>query len=194
MLGSIKYNLMHLLDFSGRDARQTFWFYVLFLFIIGMVVSMVAIVPAMMTMFAGAFQAAQGGDPEAVNAYMAANMGGVMSDAIWVSAVWSLLQIPLLAAALVRRLHDSDLSGWWGWIPGLAQVGAVVWSIQTIEDMEAMMSSAMAAPGDSSYLAMQQSMGVGSLVGWIPVLCVVVFGIRKSTEGPNRFAAEPVRF
>jgi hypothetical protein len=31
MLGAIKYNLSHLLDFSGRDARQTFWYYVLFL-------------------------------------------------------------------------------------------------------------------------------------------------------------------
>jgi uncharacterized membrane protein YhaH (DUF805 family) len=34
MLASIKYNLSHLLDFSGRDARQTFWYYVLFLFIV----------------------------------------------------------------------------------------------------------------------------------------------------------------
>jgi len=194
MLGSIKYNLTHLLDFSGRDARQTFWFYVLFLFIIGMVISMVAIVPAMVTMFQGAFQAAQGGDPEAVNAYMAASMGGVMSQAVWISGAWSLLQIPLLAGSLVRRLHDSDLSGWWAWLPGIAQAAAVAWSIQTIDDMEEMMAGAMASPENASVLAMQQSMGAASLLGWLPILIVIAIGIRKSTEGPNRFAEEPVRF
>ena len=34
MLGAIKYNLANLTNFSGRDARQTFWYYVLFLVII----------------------------------------------------------------------------------------------------------------------------------------------------------------
>ena len=30
MLAAIKHNLANLFNFTGRDARQTFWYYVLF--------------------------------------------------------------------------------------------------------------------------------------------------------------------
>ncbi|MDE8651918.1 DUF805 domain-containing protein [Novosphingobium album (ex Liu et al. 2023)] len=34
MPGAVRYGLTNLVNFSGRDARQTFWFFVLFLYIV----------------------------------------------------------------------------------------------------------------------------------------------------------------
>ena len=45
MLGSIRYNLANILNFHGRDARPTFWYYVLFLFILQVAIGMVAAIP-----------------------------------------------------------------------------------------------------------------------------------------------------
>ena len=58
MLGAIKYNLKHLLDFSGRDARQTFWYYILFLVVLQFLVGMIAIIPSMVTIMGDTFTAA----------------------------------------------------------------------------------------------------------------------------------------
>jgi uncharacterized membrane protein YhaH (DUF805 family) len=204
MLGSIKYNLSHLLDFTGRDARQTFWYYVLFVYLLGMLVSVVAMIPGMVSMFSGMFEAVQsaaqsGADPAVVEqqlvaTYMGDAMSKLMGQIMWVSAGLAVLNILLLAAALVRRLHDSDLSGWWALAPAIAQVGAVGWMLATLDELVATMTQTMTASTPNPMAAMQGSMSGAGLVGWVPIILVIIFGIRKSTDGPNRFAAEPVRF
>lgn len=57
MLGAVKYNLANLANFKGRDARQTFWYYVLFLVIVQFAVSMVFTIPMYVSMFTGVFEA-----------------------------------------------------------------------------------------------------------------------------------------
>jgi uncharacterized membrane protein YhaH (DUF805 family) len=200
MLGAIKYNLRHLLDFSGRDARQTFWFYVLFVFLLNMAVSLAITMPAMGQAMGGAMMAARSGNPEAANAAIAESMTGITMTAIWAGAVMGVINIALLAAAFVRRLHDADFSGWWALLVGGLYAAASVRALLNADRLEAMtreaVENAMTNPGAGGMqiYANNPQMALDSLIGWIPLLLLIGFGVLKSTEGPNRFAAEPVRF
>ncbi|HYD24332.1 MAG TPA: DUF805 domain-containing protein [Croceibacterium sp.] len=199
MLGSIKYNLSHLLDFSGRDARQTFWFYVLFVFLLNMAVSLAITMPAVGQAMGGAMMAARSGDPAAANAALAESMTGVTMRAIWAGAILGVVNIGLLAAAFVRRLHDADFSGWWALLVGAVYGLSIGRTLLNADSMEAMareaVENAIANPtmGPQLYGTNPQ-MAFDTLIGWIPIVLMVGFGVLKSTAGPNRFAEEPVRF
>ncbi len=201
MGGSIKYNLRHLLDFNGRDARQTFWFYVLFVFLLNFALSLAIALPAMWQAFAGGFEAARSGDPEAANAAIAESMTGITMTAVWAGAVLGVVNLVLLAAAFVRRLHDADWSGWWALLVGAIYVAATTRTFLNADRLEALtrqaVADAMANPGAGGMpqlYASHPEMAVDTLLGWLPFLLMIGFGVLKSTEGPNRFAAEPVRF
>lgn len=192
MLGSIKYNLAHLLDFNGRDARQTFWYFVLFVYMITVVISVLVTVPIMIDMFGQAFAMAQH-DPEAVERMMPSVMGDMMGSILWLSLVTGVIFMVMLAASLVRRLHDSNLSGWWAVVPG----ALYALSLAQIPAMGAAMEEAMAMSLSADPHRQIESMrqfGLGSLLGWVPLLIVIVIGVRKSTDGPNRYGEAPVRF
>ena len=120
--------------------------------------------------------------------------------AIWAGAVMGVINIALLAAAFVRRLHDADFSGWWALLVGALYAAASVRALLNADRLEAMtreaVENAMANPGAGGMqiYAHNPQMALDSLIGWIPLLLLIGFGVLKSTEGPNRFAAEPVRF
>ena len=119
MLDAIKHGLGNIINFTGRDARQPFWYYVLFAYIATTMFSMVAMVPAMIDMFRDIINAAKAGSsPEVAQQVMANSMSGLFGSVGWVSMVVGAAFIVLLAASLVRRLHDSDMSGWWALLPG----------------------------------------------------------------------------
>ena len=195
MLGAIKYNLANLTNFSGRDARQTFWYYVLFLVIIQMVVSIAISVPMMGSAFTGAIEAAQSGvSEEAMQARMMNEMSGWFEVTIWISLAMGLVMILLLAAAFVRRIHDSDHSGWWAALAVGAQLVSAGYTVTMVGKMRELMALSMNPANLDEVLARQgEFMGIG-LIGYIPVIVVVVFGVMKSTDGPNRFGGAPVRF
>lgn len=58
MLGAVKYALSNLTNFHGRDARQTFWYWVLAVYIASFALSLVITVPAMLAGMGEAFQTA----------------------------------------------------------------------------------------------------------------------------------------
>ena len=64
MLSAIKYNLSHLTDFKGRDARPTFWYYVLFLVLVQFALSFLVSIPLTGAMVGDAVVYAQQGMPE----------------------------------------------------------------------------------------------------------------------------------
>ena len=205
MLGSIKYNLSHLLDFSGRDARQTFWFYVLFLFVVYLAFSMVAGLLLVGSIVGPIVEIANtGASEQEMDAQVAQMMGGMMGRlmgmVIWFSIAVSAVMDMLLAAAFVRRLHDSDSSGWWALAVLASQIVSTAVMIPMIDAMQGVMAQAM-DPANMADPARMQAMMAGQsrfslygLVGWIGPIAVIVFGVLDSTDGPNRYGEAPVRF
>lgn len=194
MLRSIKYNLSNLLNFKGRDARQTFWFYVLFLFIIQYATGMLISMPMMGGMMKGAFSAAQQGATEAeLQARMMAQMAGYMRTSMTLSAAVAVIAALLVLAAFVRRLHDSNKPGWIAFVAlAMSLVSqALVWSKMG----EIIVAMTKAQDGDltSTFAIQSKVMGAGVL-GWVAVLIVIVCGVWPSTNGPNRYGDAPVRF
>jgi uncharacterized membrane protein YhaH (DUF805 family) len=101
------------------------------------------------------------------------------------------LFIILLAASLVRRLHDSDMPGLWALAPGALQV----LGIAMMPAQLAAMTAAMADPAAmSDPTAMYRAQGVAGLIGWVAIGLVIWFGVRKSSAGANRYGDAPVSF
>jgi len=191
MLGSIRYCLARLVDFTGRDARQTFWYYVLFLALLNVAISMAVTVPMTVDIAGGAMAAAKS---EAQKAAFLARMNHWFAISVWVSSAASLVIMLLAAAAVVRRLHDSDHSGWWILLPVATNLASIVFSLQTQDRMQRVFESMLAnTPGLHQAAEQQQQTSAYGMIGWIGLIAVFIFGILKPTEGPNRFGDAPVR-
>ena len=91
-------------DFSGRARRSEYWYFALFTFLLSFVTSIV--------------DAVIGTD------YDGASSGGLISTVASLAVF-----LPSLAVG-VRRLHDTDRSGWWiliGLIPIIGWILLIVW-------------------------------------------------------------------
>jgi len=194
VLGSIKYNLTNLLNFKGRDARQTFWFYVLFLVVIQYAVGMVIAMPMMGGIMKGAFVAAQQGATGAdMNARVMSQMAGYMRTSMTLSTIVSLTAGLLLLASFARRLHDSGKPGWISVLTFLLSLTskAIVWS--RMDEIVSTMQKVSADNLETAF-AMQSKMVAASLLGYAAILIVIIFGVWPSNPGPNRYGEAPVRF
>ena len=91
-------------DFSGRARRSEYWYFALFSFLVGLATNII--------------DAILGTD------YDGATTGGLINTVAGLA-----LFLPGLAVA-VRRLHDTDRSGWWiliGLIPIIGWILLLVW-------------------------------------------------------------------
>ncbi|MCD2195133.1 DUF805 domain-containing protein [Actinomycetospora endophytica] len=93
-------------DFSGRARRTEFWMFVLISFIISLVLAIIdsAIGTAHLYSSGGAAY------------YSPGILGGIYSLAVLIPTI----------AVTVRRLHDTDRSGWWFFIQLIPIVGSIV--------------------------------------------------------------------
>lgn len=195
MLSAIKYQFTHLTEFSGRDARQTFWYWVLFLVVVQFVIAMVLAAPLYFDMFTSALNAARSGaSEEEINAAMFANMGDQLRRQMLVSLVTGLITSALFAASFVRRLHDSGKPGWILALALVPYLGALLYNYANFDSMMALVESSMATGDPDSMMINQSQLYAYSAFGWIGYIVVIVFGVMKSDDGPNRYGAEPVRF
>ncbi|HTN15732.1 MAG TPA: DUF805 domain-containing protein [Sphingomonadaceae bacterium] len=195
MLGSIKYNLSHLTSFTGRDARQTFWYYVLFLVVLHFAISMVATVPMLISVMQQAFMQAQAGvSEEAMLGAITLQTGNWMATTIWISAIAQLAILALFSAAFVRRLHDSGHAGWWCGLAVICSLASIAANISMIDEMQTLFAMSAADPLAFQEAVAKQRTNPLSLAGWIGPIIVVAFGVMKSTDGPNRYGEAPVRF
>lgn len=87
--------------FSGRASRSEYWWFYLFCFL-------VALVGIALDFFLGNY------DPDDPASFP------------WIALLISLPLILPSLAALVRRLHDTDKSGWWYFIGLVPVIGAIV--------------------------------------------------------------------
>ncbi len=97
--------------FSGRARRAEYWYFVLFNTIIGAVLLAIDI-----AMGSGSAESTMSGDAGmAMNASLGI-LSGIYSLAVFLPGL----------AVLIRRLHDTDHSGWWIFITLIPIIGAFI--------------------------------------------------------------------
>ena len=197
MLAAFKYGLANVINLQGRDARQTFWYYMLLLFIGHVLVSMITAIPMYISLITGMFEAMSNGlsEEEATRTMMVSMIDEIKTQAI-IGATLNVIVTLLFVASFVRRLHDGGFTGWIVLAPLATQVFSVVYSLSYVDNLEEMMTSNLqnmgAAGGDP--FAMQAEMGLYGLVGFVGYIVVIIFGVMASQDGPNKYGEEPVSF
>ena len=152
-------------EFSGRSRRMEYWMWVLFQFLIGL-----GVIVLMMLLGGSALLS---GDPTAMVA-----VGGL---ALLIYALYGILGlvflIPSLAVA-VRRLHDTNRSGWWILAPLAPYLLVIVAA-----------SMAVSSPDSASIAGMIALLGGLAALGlWLTLL---VFMFLEGTKGPNQYGPDP---
>lgn len=162
-------------QFSGRAPRAEWWWYFLFTLIIYVV---------MWFVFAGSMTnlAAAGADP---SAGMLSALGGGM---IIMSLVWLALIIPTIAVQM-RRVHDTNRSGWW---VGAFYLLYLVYFVMLFGSMASVMSAGMAGtePSAAAGTTMLATGLLGILI-FIYMIVLLVFFCLPGTPGPNNYGPDP---
>ena len=153
-------------DFSGRSRRMEFWMWQLFQIIVYFGVIVLA-----MVLGGGAFM--MGGDPTA-----AAAAGGGMLIIMLLYLLYVLAVIIPSIAVAVRRLHDTNRTGWWILAP------IVPYLLVIVAGMLALASPDMAAvAGIIGLVGMVAAVGLG--------ITLLVFYFLEGTRGPNKYGPDP---
>ena len=153
-------------EFSGRSRRTEYWMFFLFQILLGVAFwVLLAIVggSALMT----------GGDPTALAA-----AGGA---AMIIFALYGLVSLALIIPAIavtVRRLHDTNRTGWWVLAP---IIGYVIMFIGGI-----MAAGSPDNPGLGGILAL-----IGGITALVLALVLLVFMVLEGTRGPNNYGPDP---
>ena len=191
LIASIRHNLAGLGRFSGRDRPGQFWPYAILLFLLSIVAAVAVIVPAMIDMLVriqrfviehpeGLPPPSDPYDPAA--APLPPELMPDFSGTALPMAAVNLVFVLLLAAAVVRRLHDADRTGWWALLPvPFMAVGAASW-----ESAMAMSAGAPMAADPATMLLM-----LNSLFYWVAAIALVVMLVQAGTPGPNRYGPPP---
>lgn len=194
-----------LADFSGRENRQPFWLWVLIVYAVQMVASMVIAIPLMATM-SESMAPLMNNDPdylqkhpEAMNRIMGQVMAPMMQSWMVVGAVMAVVMLALLAAAVVRRLHDSDKSGWWAAPYFALGLAGPLLSAKAMPDFfksfSAIRPDMNPDQAQAAIRPMMQSMvGVWAIgmIGFIVTILMIVLLCQPGTPGPNRYGDDPL--
>lgn len=100
-------------DFSGRARRKEYWMFFLINFLISMAIG-----------FVGGFVGGMSGDPSMASITMLLPM------------LYSLAVLLPSIAVGVRRLHDTNRSGWWLLIGLVPVIGAIVLIVFFVQDSQ----------------------------------------------------------
>ena len=157
--------------FKGRAQRAEYWYFILFIFIVNWVLStwsMTRLMPALLA----------DGPGRATNPFELYAQGGVL---MYANLVFSLATFLPSLAAMVRRLHDTNRSGWWVLAYYLfIIVGEVVMFINV--------GYSFSTGGMKMALAMM-IFGLGMLAISIVLL---VWLCTAGTNGPNKYGPDPL--
>ena len=170
-------------DFSGRSRRMEFWMWVVFQFLIGL-----AFIVLMVALGGAAIMSSDVGNGD-LGGVMA--MGGIM---LILYLLYFLLQLVFLVPGLavtIRRLHDTNRSGWWimlFWGPYLLSYALTF----------VFMGSLAASSDPTTFGADNAALGsfglmvmLLSLAGLGGGLILLVFLFLEGTKGPNRYGDDP---
>lgn len=137
-------------DFSGRASRPEYWWFVLALIVAYVVLTIVESILGINHMIGGVY--------------------GPLVVLLWLATL-----VPQISVG-VRRLHDTNRSGWWLLMPIVPYViaGAIAGP--------AMLSGNMAGLGMA---------GIFLMIGGICAIVLLVFMILSGTPGDNRYGSAP---
>lgn len=193
MLDAIRHGLTGLFRFSGRDGRRRFWLYVAFVYLVTQAISILVVMPVMNQLFVAAVQsgADRSADPERAFRETMELFGTAFSSIEWITIAITAISVAMLAAAVARRLHDRDRSGYWGLLPVPFLVLAIVLTRRFLAAFQD------ARTGQDGSLETMPDMGVLLLLvvnnliylGLLITLIVILAG--AGTPGPNRFGPPP---
>src|SRR5690606_19746821 len=116
---AVRHCLRNMFVFEGRARRSEFWWYYLFVSIIGLVVATVFVVAMSVPIIAMLSEGSASRDPDMTNAaiFMFFVLYGLYM-------LFALLVNVAMLGAMARRLHDTGQSGHWLWL-NLAGLGIV---------------------------------------------------------------------
>lgn len=140
-------------DFSGRAPRAEYWWYTLATTIVGLAVFITDFL----------------------------TFGTIYGDNGPLSLILEVtLLIPGLAV-LVRRLHDTEKSGWWALIIVPSDVLNLAGN-----------SVASLTPYFGHFSGVTLAVAVVLFIGWLfAALAVFIFTVTEGTQGPNRYGPDP---
>ena len=94
------------------------------------------------------------------------------------------LIIPSIAVT-IRRLHDTNRSGWWILLPVLGYIAMIVVA-------GGAMMSAMAGGGDAtSAVGFGGGILIGVLLALVSFIVILIFMVLPGTSGPNDYGPDP---
>jgi uncharacterized membrane protein YhaH (DUF805 family) len=139
-------------DFSGRAPRAEYWWFVLAVIVTFIVCSIVESMIGINRMIAGVY--------------------GPLTALLWLAAL-----VPSIAVG-VRRLHDTNRSGWWLLLPIIPYALAMA------------LGGAAMMRGDVSATGLGVA-GIFMLIGAICAIVLLVFYCLPGTPGDNRYGPNP---
>lgn len=154
-------------DFQGRSRRMEFWMWVLFTIIVAIVLGFI---DGMLGFRLG---------PSSSTYYASGGAAGfsTFSSMGILGIIWSLATLVPNIAVAVRRLHDTNRTGWWLLLPVIPYVIGLFIMLG-------------AAAGQN--LGMVAIGGIFTLIGLICAIVLLVFYCLPGTPGPNRFGPDPM--
>ncbi len=195
MWRAIKYNFSNLTNFSGRDARSTFWYYVLILVIIWTAVGYAIAIPTTVSMVSQGIDAVQSGvDPDALEEGMFEELIGFLKIQMVANLVMSFIMVALMMASMVRRLHDSGKPGWIAAIIIILFLGTNIASFAALDLFKELLRLQLSEADPQAIMEMQGKSILYSIPAWISYVLVIIFGVLNSDDGPNKYGDKPVQF
>lgn len=158
-------------EFSGRSRRMEYWMFVLFQVLVYLALSVLMFVVTG-TLFGV-------GGKDTVNPMAAGATAALFLLIIFF--VWLALLVPSLAVA-VRRLHDTNRSGWWFGGYFLAYIGFYAVG-------GTLLVSSMGSPG--ALVAVSGLMSIAGLAFLAYAIVLLVFFCLDGTPGPNQYGPDP---
>ncbi|WP_419809621.1 DUF805 domain-containing protein [Sphingomonas sp.] len=200
MASLLRDHLTRLADFSGRENRQPFWLWILAVYLAQMVVGVV-LASVLMSRMMTAMQPLMGQDqvyidqhPELAAQVMMGVMVPLMRGMLIFSIAIVVVNLMLVGAAVVRRLHDGDRSGWWASPVLVLQVAMPIAYLVIMPRFLGMMGSfGQETSPDQVNAAMASIMQAFMLVwllgmiGAVLTLGLIVLLVLRGTVGPNRY-------
>ena len=187
---SVRHNLRGLARFSGRDSQRQFWPWAIIVFLVSQAAATIIVAIPLGMAFSRIMQivvkeaAKPTLDPEAsdilaqrIVAEMTSEMGAVWQFV----ALVDMVAIALLAAAVVRRLHDRGRTGLWGLLPVPFLAVSVAATPYTLQFG---MAQREMTPTDALLV-------LAGPMSWVTVIVLIVLLVGESDPGANRFGPEP---